>query len=988
MPLRRLVCLLPHLFLFLLLCAAGTAARAGDTYTFAGNTVNGCTLSAKTYTCPALPLPNWDDKVVISGGYTVTANGDVTFGYDQGLAISGGGTLKISGNLNIGEIRTSLLQVNGATLVAGKTFSMGAQVQTIVADISAATMNLGTGSQTKITGKIAATGAVNIASNTTIAGPISGTTIVTNSPVSLTGDVTATQAFTLASGSTMKGNVKAGVVNLLASGIQLTGNVTATTSLQMGSGNTITGDVVTGELTLDSSNATIIGNATVNHATLNWAGRVTETIYCAAGNTPGQCDCVTNNSGWDIRKNAKSNAQGPYCEGKTGPLDHFVISHDPTASVCAPTSVTVTACGNASCSTLYTAGTSVTLNPSGQQISIGASGAATAAVTMPRVGDAQLTLVNAAGSAPPTSCRYTVGGAASNCAVKVGDVGFAMSVLSPDNQDPKKNVFFANADNRDATRLKIAALKYNTQTDACVPLFAGTNRQIALSFAPLDPASGQAAPIVAGHALPKTLGIAFDPDGVATPSLSYPDVGTLQLTATYAEQGSSVKSSITAVAAPYALAVGIKLDDKRAGSQFTATVEGRNKAGAKTPSFGAEAKPVIAKLAGTICRPASGVVRLSDLDKATVSQGVETFRPTMLEAGSVDLIASVTGYLDSGLSATGTTNTLTGGQCSGAVGLFTPAYFSVIPEPDWYRTTGPQKLKQYYSGEAAIRLKLTALNLQGSTTVNYMKDVAHDVKLEAIVLGDAGAATVAGLVSRSGTVCASISAHPVCAEEFDNGVASTGGTGLWGKGSYKLPTPASAPLTAYLRATDTVNDAVSSAGAHAVGKGEQQIVIRQGRVRLSNVYGSSGKSLSMPVNIEYWTGSAWTRNVDDTPPTTQSPTFAAASFDVTGMAGTKPSSVSIKNGVGTLTLTPSAGRGTATVALNLGATTPSPVPDTNCYVQPNQKNVTQGANAPYLRARDAYCPAAAEPPDPWARASFGIFTPENRRIIHVREVFR
>ncbi|MFK3737463.1 DUF6701 domain-containing protein [Massilia sp. TN1-12] len=994
MPLRRPpsvpLFLLTRLLVFMLLCAGGTAARAGDTYTFAGNGVTGCSLSGKTYTCPALPLPNWDDKVVIANGYTVTANGDVNFGYDQGLSISGGGTLKISGNLNIGNIRTSLLQVNGATLIAGKTFSMGAQIQTIVADISAASMNLGTGSQTKITGKVTSTGAVNIASYTTIVGPVSGTTIVTNSPVTLTGDITATTSLSLASYSTVKGNIVAPTITS-GSPITVEGNVTAKQSFQIASGSSVTGNVTTGERTLDASEAIINGSATVNHATLNWHGRVTGTIVCTGGTAPGKCDCVTNESGYDIRKNANSKAEGPYCEGKAQPapaLDHFVISHDQNASICAPSTVIITACANASCTSTYTGGATVSLQPLNQSITIDSSGTAKAAVTMQPLGNITLSL-SSNGVRQSATCRVSGTTTASNCGVQVSDIGLSLSAGTG-------NAFIASRDNA-ATRssLTVSALRHDGTT--CRPLFTNASQDINLSFAYDNPASGTVAPIVAGKKLtaqPQAISLSFDDKGTATPSLAYADAGRFTLAASYAGQGSQAKGSVTAVAVPARFDVAVTLPAKKiAGSAITATVTARNADGDATPNFGAEAQAVTPWLDGQKCNPMSGehglkfaadnnaVVKPNPVNNAlpvkptTSKAGVQTFALRMDEAGGANLAASVDKYLDT-LPIAGAS----GSAPSCAIATFVPAYFEIGVE-SVPRTTLQDgvKLPQYYSGERAIELKVTPKNLRDQPTLNYTKDakdVVHDVNLTVLdAAGNVVPSTIGKLVGPEKTCASSAtSASVVCAEQFGAEPLKPG-VARW-TGGYQFAAQKSAPLTATLRATEAVAVDPVSSSAHAP---EPRVVIRTGRVRLSNVYGSANKPLSMPVNVEYWSGNAWQRSVEDSTPSFEQPAFALASE---ALKATTRTFTAVKNGVGTLLLQPPAGSGPGTVlvALNLGS-------DDKTFSCLANGSTAPGAQKDFLRAVDPSCDAT-KPKDPSARATFGIFAPERRRVIHMREVFR
>jgi MSHA biogenesis protein MshQ len=345
----------------------------------------------------------------------------------------------------------------------------------------------------------------------------------------------------------------------------------------------------------------------------------------------------------------------------------------------------------------------------------------------------------------------------------------------------------------------------------------------------------------------------------------------------------------------------------------------------------------------------------------------------MSEAGSIDLTATVSNYLGAKLNdATGTTNKPVNGACTGAVGPFVPAYFQVAADPDWKRTTAPGGMPQYYSGEPAINVNLSARNRQGGVTVNYTKEVARDVRLDAIAVDAGGKETVAGAVTRAGAACASGGAGPVCAEEFSAGVAAKAGATLWKTGTITLPAK-SAPLTAKIRATDT--DKASSSAAPS----ELSVVVRVGRVRLSNIYGSAGKPLSMPVNVEYWTGNTWMRNTDHNDTVL---TFPAATFALPGLAGVTASGVTIAKGAGTLQLQPPAGSGRASgaVVLNLGAGTAANLPCPGVTAA-----TTQGANKAYLRV--ASCAGTAVV-DPSARASFGLNPPETRRIIHVREVFR
>ena len=100
--------------------------------------------------------------------------------------------------------------------------------------------------------------------------------------------------------------------------------------------------------------------------------------------------------------------------------------------------------------------------------------------------------------------------------------------------------------------------------------------------------------------------------------------------------------------------------------------------------------------------------------------------------------------------------------------------------------------------------------------------------------------------------------------------------------------------------------------------------------------------------------------------------------------------ISIVGGNGTLTLaspTPHSAQaavGSVDVALNLGTTTT----DASCL--PTPRPATTGANLPWLRAQFGSANGCAGLSDfrrdPSMRASFGIYAPELKRIIHSAEI--
>lgn len=155
------------------------------------------------------------------------------------------------------------------------------------------------------------------------------------------------------------------------------------------------------------------------------------------------------------------------------------------------------------------------------------------------------------------------------------------------------------------------------------------------------------------------------------------------------------------------------------------------------------------------------------------------------------------------------------------------------------------------------------------------------------------------------------------------------------------------------------------------------IKVRHGRLRLSNRYGSEKADLLLPVQAEYWTGKSWAVNALDS-----CTTLAANNVVLSGgiSANTTASPLTIAAGLGSLRLLkPSpASTGSVDVAIHLG----SAGSDLSCL----GTHGGTGAQKPWLRSRNGSC-AATYDRDPAARATFGIYAPETRKRVHVREMF-
>ncbi len=163
--------------------------------------------------------------------------------------------------------------------------------------------------------------------------------------------------------------------------------------------------------------------------------------------------------------------------------------------------------------------------------------------------------------------------------------------------------------------------------------------------------------------------------------------------------------------------------------------------------------------------------------------------------------------------------------------------------------------------------------------------------------------------------------------------------------------------------------------------------VRFGRLKLSNAYGSEKKPLQLQVQSQYWSGNSWVLNSAD-----DLTTLPVNAIALSGSMANKTSAsaVVIDGGKGSLVLAnPNPGNptplvtGSVDVAINLGSSNP----DNSCLgPRTTVPLVTIGANLPWLRSQNGNC-ASTYDTDPSARGTFGIYSPETRKTIHIRELY-
>lgn len=865
------------------------------TFNFNGVDVSNCARSGAQYTCGNLSMAD-TDVIVIANGYGVTFNSSLTMTYNQGLRMSGSAALTATGNLDIKDINPSNLKVTGGSLTAeGGTFSMGAQAQTIIANIAATTIKMG-GSAVKVTGSISAKGLVEIASGSTITGAIGGN-IVNILPANsqIEGDITAKTTLTIGSGSQIKGNLAAPTIDLKASGLVVTGDVTALKSLTIASGNAINGNVEGGNVTLDAANGYITGNALVDHITLGSWTHVDQTITCKAYTPANPCSCVTNNSGWPA-----GSVNGPKCGPgtPTGP-HHFQIDHRGTALTCAPQTVTVTACADAACSVKYTGGTDVTVSPGGTLTPIGNSGVATASVRQYTVGTATLGLTSVPGATGALVCKRSSDNS-SSC-----DMSFAATGLM---------VNPVNHNSAVATAFNISALQDKPNEQACVPLFRNASKDLTLSCGYGNPATGTLPVLVKGtgafvplaasassacSATGQSVNLAFDNAGVATATMLYADAGKLTLNAKYesasgSDKGLKMQGSGEVVVAPYDFVFSAIATPQRAGLAVTGvapatvvSVSARNALKAVTPNFGREAAAPAVLLGRTVVEPTFAGHAEPSADGSLGFSGGVLIATGMSwkEVGLVQFTASLNNYLGWQRPAVnGVVPPLASGT-SGQV-QFIPHHFitELIKKDDGDEPAATngiatpcaapltcandgEKGRYAYSGQA-IGVRVTARALGGATTQNY--DELNPGVLAPVLLE--------GLDAATGTISFPPSTPDGSSRLTDGSKAQTTVTGVApakftlgiarSMVAYRFPGKAGVPVTVaptdvLLRASSTYPGGAVVSSSSALIQNEARMTVLSGQWQVAHGYGSELLPVRLAVQVQYWNGTKWITNLLD-----------------------------------------------------------------------------------------------------------------------------
>ncbi|MDY0965229.1 DUF6701 domain-containing protein [Massilia sp. CFBP9026] len=890
-----------------------------------------------------------------------------------------GGSLTSAGRVTIGSSSSVGSDVTGTaiTLDASVTITgavKASDVLTVGSHSSirgpiSGTTSITLNSPSTIVGTVTSKGPITIGSHANIDGAISGTVVTTSSPVTLKGNIVATSRFTLASGSTVNGDITSPEIDMYAASSVVTGKVTAAKYLTMGHAVRIKGDVDTGQLKLEASDAIVNGNAAVDFATLYWHGRVSEKIFCKKGTRPGYCDCVDNQSDYPV-----NTANGPRCESPKpvgGTFSHFLIEHDGNdVATCSTKDVKVSACANDDCSQKLATSTRVIMQPGGASANFIGSG--TVQVSSARKGVNKLSLT-LDGGATQFRCRNTKNSSnnSSSCDVNfTGDVGFQIKV--------------PNHKAGNWVTAELQALKSNGAE--CKPAFINVTKPVQYTCSHGEPTSGTM-PVM----LARTLGTnpanpvelmcsatklvlwdtAFDGNAKAQIGLTYTDAGKVTLSAKTDE----ISGAHTFTAAPDHFDI-VTPSPLRAGLDFDVKLTARNAGGATTPNFNKAGYPTTANATRTtVSMPCTKGALAPVMTEFT--DGKATVAANYSEAGSINLRADLQDFLGTELDTVSTTGKNEPEPCTtSTVGPFVPMYFQVeLNDTARIVQQDGKDLTFYYSREP-IPLKITAMNAKGQPTTNYPAVYGSDHAFTLSAVDTEGTPFTDDFGTLAGTLAAS---------DFVAGIATWTSSTKSPQATFQFGNARTTPTPIRLRVANKAATGILPAGHDITSAGEKahekaQPEIRSGRLRIATLFGRAGSTLDLPVTAEYWSGKSWLFNNRDDFTIVPAAAIAQTSHAHANGNGAKPktqvlSDLKLEGGKAKLPVQGDTA-GWIDIAFNLGAGAGTGQ-DQSCLKSHPQ---TSFANLHWLQSLSGCT-------DPSGRATFGIFAPESRRIIHMREVF-
>jgi len=669
-------------------------------------------------------------------------------------------------------------------------------------------------------------------------------------------------------------------------------------------------------------------------------------------------------------------------------FNHLRIEHSGSGVTCLREPVTIKACADATCSTLFAGSATLTQTPTGWYAAA-TGGTETNTLTIPagtavtrylqRATTGTLTLgatsiVPAPTATPAVRCFV---GATESCNLTFADAGFIFSATA----GGAEAIIPGQVAGVSSGTYQLRAVRTSTTTRACESALSGPNT-VDFAYECNNPAACAASNLMtinggASTAIARNnngsvssytpVSLTFDANGNAPLTFNYSDVGLVRLHARKTGVGAPAVTLAGAsnafVVKPASFSLVATCADGtansanqtspsasdakfcRAGQNFSIIVTALNQQGNPTPSYGKESTPE------TISATWARQLPIPGSDGA-----LPTGNPVFTGSGGV--FGTVTNYawmwdevgILKATLAVGDGDYLGAGNTTGTAyaGRFYPHHFKV--------EVTPQCGGFVYSGRPGasvipgqpFSVKATAMNgkTPAAPTTNYTAGggFASAVNLSLSAGGSAGNLYVDSTQGGAGAIPAT--------KFVSNGEGEVLHSTVTGRISYVFDSFPTQETTITLHAEDV--DTHPSTGIDGTTRA------RSGRLRLINAYGSELLPIRVEYRAEYWDGNRWLTNTADT-------CSGIAAANVAGMA---PSgSPTFSSGVGFITFPKLGSAGFRDIAVNLNASGN----DTSCNA--THPPGTTAANRPWLQGHwsaPSNCGGvAAWAQDPNARLRFG-----------------
>lgn len=588
------------------------------------------------------------------------------------------------------------------------------------------------------------------------------------------------------------------------------------------------------------------------------------------------------------------------CAGAAGP-HHLEFLHDGSALTCQPETVTLRACADASCSSLYTGSVTATLTPSGWVggDSLTFTGSTTAKLRYISVG--AVTLGTATVTPTPISGRVCNSATSGSCVLSFADSGFFFDVPN----------LLAN---KPSGVLDLVAAKKSDSGDRCVPAFASGPRTVQFWSTYSNPATGTLPVSVNGTAIgggsPGTaLSLNFDANARASIEVHYADAGQMTLNASYTgsvangDAGLLMTGADQFVARPagYCVYSDSANSDCASGdascSAFVAAGD-RFRLRVKAAAWQSDVDTALCTGNGTtpnyqqsgiflvpaLVAPSGGVnavlgVNGVDIAAADLGEKVLTDQ-TVSEVGVFSIEAQAGSYLggppvgdsDGDGTVEATEASL---RRSANIGRFYPASF-LLSDPiltpacstgftyaGLAAQVGPPAQEVKTGQVFGFRGALSARNVGGVVTRNYTGSfamlTAADISYADSAVVSAGTVSASTYLTAGTSTTGTCSPGPDCRGYIDystkNPLPAPSGTDT----ATFLMNSAIAPYNLTIRTTATDSDGVTGSVTDILS-GSPLPDFRLGQARIGNAHGSELQDLSLPFTAAYFNGSGYAPN--------------------------------------------------------------------------------------------------------------------------------